>query len=101
MASSLLASLSLAGIIQRAGRHRTLRVSPRFMAHAEQAATELASRGVQEPAEVLRSALCTWDEYRHDPDSGARFLLRIMEDREQLGSLRPVFPPLEQFVAAA
>lgn len=103
MAQNLLASLTLAGIIERTGPgRRTLRVTPRFMAHAEGTVGRLHTLGlVCDDVDVLHAALQTWDDFLQDPWSSARFLHQIMADRDQLGQLRPVFPAIEQFSAAA
>lgn len=59
MAGSILANLTMAGVIERAGRGRaTLRITPRFLAHVEQTAAmrHLAGR------DALETALATWSD---------------------------------------
>lgn len=93
MAPNLIASLAVAGIIERAGRGRSvLRITPRFLAHAHGAARHPAD------SEALCRALKTWDGYHHDPRAGAAFLRDVLSD--QLGLLRPAFPALDSFAAA-
>ncbi len=95
MAPNLLASLAVARIIERTGRGRSvLRITPRFLAHAEGTA-----QGHEDQAEVLCRALQTWDGYHHDPRAGAAFLRDALAD--QLGNLCPAFPSIESFRAAA
>jgi len=102
MASNLLASLALAGILERSGRGRVvLRVAPRFLAHAEGTAGRLRLQRRGTDLDALEAALATWDEYHHEPRAGAVFLLGLLEERDQLGALRPAFPPLDAFRAVA
>jgi hypothetical protein len=101
MAQNLLAALALAGVVERSNKARTLRVSPRFMAHAEGTAGRLRLLGLHlQEKDVLHSALSTWDEFHQDAWPAAGFLAQIMTDRDQMGALRPVFPALEAFAAA-
>lgn len=99
-----LSDLTSAGVLERcSGRGRAyLRVTPRFLAHAEDAAARLrlSGRG-STPAGILVSALLAWDGYDHDPHQGALVLVDLLEERGQLGALRPVFPLLEQFGTVA
>jgi hypothetical protein len=80
----------------------TLRVSPRFLAHAESTSARLAQQGrLMGIAHALETALSSWDDYKHDVRPAALFLTEFLGEREQFGALRPVFPSLEQFSAAA
>ena len=71
-------------------------------------AGDLASH-LLEPLDVLQDVLEQGTDLQQGlgrsllghTENGARFLLRILEDRHQMGILRPVFPALESFVAAA
>jgi hypothetical protein len=102
MADNILARLTLAGILERSGRRRSvLRVSPRFMAHAEGTSGRLRLSGHGPALPVLEVAVRTWDEYHGDAASAARFLEAMLGERHQLGALRPVFPALDQFARAA
>lgn len=100
MGQSILAHLVAAGIVERAGaRGRAhLRVTPRFMAHAEGTRGRLRMQG-QETAglRLLEHAVGTWDDLCVDPRAGARMLQQLLGDREQWGTLRPVFPDLGSF----
>ena len=104
-APPLLAALVAAGVLERRpGRPAArsyLRVSPRFLAHAEAvAARSLAhARGLGETA-VVCAALAAWDEFAGDPWKAAAVLTDLLEAREQWGRLRPVFP-LESFASVA
>jgi hypothetical protein len=101
---SPLSALASAGVLERcSGRGRAyLRVTPRFLAHAEDAAARLRLQGrATSPAGTLATALLAWDGYDHDPHSGALLLVDLLEERGQLGALRPVFPLLEQFGSVA
>lgn len=101
---NLLAVLAQAEVLERChGRGRTfLRVTPRFLAHAEGASARLKLQGRHTgPAAALASALLSWDGYEHDPHQGALVLVDLLEERGQLGALRPVFPLLEQFGSVA
>lgn len=103
MASSpLLSALSSAGILERPGSRRGafLRVSPRFLAHAEATAARCRARGMPAtPGPMLQAALGAWDEYRSDPREGADLLLDFLDGRSQFGALQPVFPALEHFAS--
>jgi hypothetical protein len=99
-----LSALAAAGVLERcSARGRAfLRVTPRFLAHAEDAAARLRLQGRHTgPSAALASALLSWDGYDHDPRQGARVLVDLLEERGQLGALRPVFPLLEEFGAVA
>ena len=89
--ANVLASLASAGILERAGSRRTLRVTPRFLAHAEGTAGRLRLLGHPDPALVLREALGSWDAYRHDLADGTTALMGFLADHDQFGALRPVF----------
>lgn len=101
MSSHLLASLARSGVLEyaRSRRGMTLRASPRFLAHAEQAAARLGSHAALGAAVVLEAALATWDEEGVGLRDAARLLAELLGEREQLGAIRPVFPVLEHFVA--
>ncbi len=102
MAQNLLASLALAGVLQRAPAARGLRVTHRFLAHAEGTAGRFRTLGLTgDECDVLAAALSTWDDFRQDPRAGAALLRDMLADRDQLGALRPVFPGLDTFSAAA
>jgi hypothetical protein len=98
-----LAALTHAGVLERSGAPRsTLRVAPRFLAHAERLASRRRTLGLPAvPDEVLEAALATWDDYAQDTRAGARVLARLLEERGQLGALHRAFPPLERFAQAA
>lgn len=101
---NLLAQLTQADVLERChGRGGTyLRVTPRFLAHAESAAARLKLQGRHTgPTAALAQALLAWDAYTHDPHQGALVLVDLLEERGQLGALRPVFPLLEQFGSVA
>lgn len=101
---NLLAQLTQADVLERChGRGRTfLRVTPRFLAHAEESAARLKLAGRHTgPSAALAQALLTWDDFQHDPHQAALVLVDLLEERGQLGSLRPVFPLLEQFGSVA
>ncbi|MEA3203877.1 MAG: hypothetical protein QOI63_1557 [Thermoplasmata archaeon] len=99
-----MADLTRCGVLEQSrGRGAsTLRVTPRFLAHAEEAAARLFQEarflGV---AHALETALSTWDGYDHAVRPAALFLVDFLGEREQFGGLRPVFPALEQFAVAA
>jgi hypothetical protein len=99
-----LATLTRCGVLEQSrGRGAcTLRVSPRFLAHAEETAARLFEQarflGV---AHALETALSSWDGYDHAVRPAALFLADFLGEREQMGSLCPVFPVLEQFAVAA
>lgn len=93
---NLLAALAAAGVLERAGRPRTvLRIAPRFLAHAQAAARATTGRL---GAAALETALGTWDEFRHDPRAGALLLERYAAEQATvvLG-----LPALESFPEAA
>src|ERR1041385_4175923 len=98
-----MAALTRCGVLEQSrGRGAcTLRVSPRFLAHAEETAARLFEQarflGV---THALEAALSTWD-YGHAVRPAALFLADFLGEREQFGGLRPVFPALEQFALAA
>jgi hypothetical protein len=103
-----MALLTRSGILEQSrgpaskSRNPVLRVSPRFLAHAEAISARLAQQGRHLGiAHALESALSSWDDYRHDVRPAALFLAEFLGEREQFGALRPVFPSLEQFTAAA
>jgi hypothetical protein len=101
--STLLSALAQADVLERChGRGRTyLRVTPRFLAHAEASSARLRQQGRHTGATgALAHALLAWDAYAHDPHQGARVLVDLLDDRGQLGLLRPVFP-LEEWAGAA
>jgi hypothetical protein len=103
-AHPLLSALCGAGILERTSARQGpyLRVTPRFLSHAETTAARLRLQGrPNDPCSTLASALLEWDEYQHDPQQGALVLVDLLDERDQLGSLRPVFPGLEQFVQVA
>src|SRR5438270_12725939 len=99
-----MSSLTQSGILEQSrGRGAcTLRVSPRFLAHAEETAARLFQQarflGV---AHALEAALASWDGYDHAVRPAALFLADFLDNRDQMGNLRPVFPALEQFAVAA
>lgn len=101
---SLLSALTRCGILEQSRRRGAvaLRVSPRFLAHAETTAARLFDQarflGV---AHALESALLAWDGSPPDVRQAALLLARFLDEREQFGALRPVFPALEQFAVAA
>lgn len=102
--SPLLSALSGAGVLERPSSRRGafLRVSPRFLDHAESTAARLRMQGGPvAPAAVLQQALANWDDYRHDPSQGALLLVDFLDGRSQFGALQPVFPALEAFAPAA
>jgi hypothetical protein len=101
--STLLSALAQADVLERChGRGRTfLRVTPRFLAHAEECAARLRQQGRHAGTSgALAHALLAWDAYAHDPHQGARVLVDLLEDKGQLGLLSPVFP-LEAWAGAA
>jgi hypothetical protein len=104
MASSPLSTLTRCGILEHSRGRATaaLRVSPRFLSHAETTAARLLQEarflGV---AHALEAALSSWDDYPHDVRPAALFLAEFLDGRDQLGALQPVFPVLEGFGAAA
>lgn len=99
-----LSALAGAGVLERcSGRGRAyLRVTPRFLAHAEDCAARLRLQGrATGPTGTLAFALLAWDGYDHDANQGALVLVDLLEERSQLGALRPVFPLLEQYGSVA
>lgn len=92
---SLLTRLALAGVVERAGPRRSvLRVTPRFLAHAEGTAGRLRMLGHPgTPQEILESALETWGDLAVAPGRGARYLTGLMADRDQMTSLQPFLAP--------
>src|SRR5687767_11946722 len=75
--TNLLSALTQADILERChGRGRTsLRVPPRFLAHAEPAPARLKLQGRHTgPVSALANALLSWDPYEHDPNQGALLL---------------------------
>jgi len=97
-----LSALTDAGVLERTGHPRsTLRVTPRFLAHAEATAARRRLLAHDGTRSVLQAALATWDDYAHDARVGADLLERLLDERGQLGSLRPQFPILERFAQAA
>ncbi len=104
MVSNLLARLAVAGVLERTGNRlgARLRVAPRFLAHAEAVAHQQRARGRSpEAVTTLEAALARWDEYQGDCRLGADILLDFMEIRDQLGSVRPMFPALERYAVVA
>ena len=102
--ATLLSALSAAGVLERPGSRRGafLRVTPRFLDHAESTAARLRMTGhPTAPAAVLHAALAGWDDYRQDPYQGALLLADFLDGHGQFGGLQPVFPALESFPAAA
>jgi hypothetical protein len=102
--ATLLSALCAAGVLERTpARGGTyLRVSPRFLAHAEASSSRLRVQGLPAtPGASLSTALTSWDGFTQDPLAAADLLLEILEARNQLGGLRPVFPMLEQFAPIA
>ena len=88
---SLLTRLALAGVVERAGPRRSvLRVTPRFLAHAEGTAGRLRMLGLLgTPQDILESALETWGDLAVAPRRGAHYLAELMSDRDQMASLQP------------
>ena len=94
----LLAALTNAGVLERAGSPRTtLRVSPRFLSHAESTGARRRLLPHDTTRAVLQAALATWDDYAQDTHAGANVLETLLDERGQLGALRPQFPILERF----
>lgn len=100
---NLLSSLAQAGVLERCHRRGAyLRVTHRFLDHAEATAARLKLQGRHAGASgTLAQALLAWDAYEADPHQGALVLVDLLEERGQLGALRPVFPLLEQFGSVA
>ncbi len=107
MAANLLSALASAAVLERCANRDAsfLRVTPRFLSHAEETGLRLRMNGTAShsthPAHVLAAALATWDDFHRDPNQGATMLVDLLEARGQLGALRPVFPALEQFTPIA
>ena len=98
MSRNTMALLAQAGVLERRGG---LRVSARFLAHAESTASRLRQQGRWfGPADGLQAALGTWDDYLHDVRQGALVLWEFMADHHQAGGLQPVFPALDAYAAA-
>lgn len=94
-APTLLSALAAAGVLERPGSRRGafLRVTPRFLAHAEAYAARLRGLGrPHDPASVLDASLATWDNYVGDSRQGALLLVEFLDGHGQFGSLQPVFP---------
>ena len=102
MSSHLLSRLASTGVLEYARSHGSiaLRASPRFLAHAEQVAARLGTHRSAGTVAFLEAALASWGESGLDLRVAAAFLADFMGERNQLGALRPVFPPLEHFAAA-
>ena len=99
-----LATLVHAGILERAPSRAgsRLRVTPRFLAHAEDAAGRLALHGyAAAPSLALERAISTWDAAPHDAVREAAFLREFLGDRGQFGALQPVFPAIESYARAS
>ncbi|MFO1535244.1 MAG: hypothetical protein ABR586_06220 [Thermoplasmatota archaeon] len=99
-----MAALTRCGVLEQSrGRGAcTLRVSPRFLAHAEATSARLAQQGrLLGVTHALEAALAAWDGYEHAVRPAALFLTDFLGERDQFGGLRPVFPALEQFSVAA
>ncbi len=101
MSSHLLAALARSGVLEQSRSRAgvTIRVSPRFLAHAEQTASRLGLHAALGASAVLEAALATWDEDGVGLRDAARLLADFLGERHQLGMIRPVFPVLEQFAA--
>lgn len=103
MTHALLGHLTAAGILERAGGKGAayLRVTPRFLSHAEGTAGRLRLQtGVDDEHAALQSALSTWDGYRLNAYQGALFLRDLLEERGQLGTLQRTFMVLDSFAVA-
>ncbi|MES2155141.1 MAG: hypothetical protein V4510_08410 [bacterium] len=103
MRSHLLSGLAHAGVLEY-GRGRggmALRASPRFLAHAEDTAARLGAHARSGPEAVLAAALASWDDDGAGLRAAAQFLADFLAERDQLGSIRPVFPVLEHFAVEA
>lgn len=99
MGRTVLSQLADAGVLER---RATLRVSRRFLDHAEATDARLRAQGRwMGPAVSLQAALGTWDDYLHDVRHGALALWEFMAEHHQAGSLQPVFPALEGFAVPA
>ncbi len=94
----VLASLALSGIVERSGPGRSvLRVSARFLAHAEGTAGRLRLHAHAGHQDVLEAALLSWDDFHHDEREGARVLARMIDDQWGV----PSFGTLDPFAAAS
>lgn len=103
MTQHLLSHLASAGILERAGGRGAayLRVTPRFLAHAEGTAGRLRLQtGTDDVHASLVSALTTWDDFTHSPYHAALYLRDLLSERGQLGHLRAFFPAIESYAAA-
>jgi hypothetical protein len=103
MTQHILSHLTAAGILERAGGRGNayLRVTPRFLSHAEGTAGRLRLRtGHDDEHAALETALATWDHHVHNPYQGALFLRDLLLERGQLGRVRSFFPAIEAFAAA-
>lgn len=99
MTRSLLPALLQSGVLERHGG--TLRLTPRFAAHADTTAQRLRAQGRwSDPASTVEAALGTWDSYLLDVRAGSLTLWDFMADRHQAGAISPAFPMLEAFAAA-
>lgn len=88
--ANVLASLCAHGVLERpAGR--PLRVSPRFLAHAEGTAGRMRILGMDADA-ALDAALTEWTGQRDD--AARAVLMELLGRQEQWGALRPVFPAI-------
>lgn len=86
MAGSILAHLTVAGVIERAGRGRSvLRVTPRFRAHLERTT---ATRHVTGDA-ALEIALATWSD--PTPGGAVTLLASILDDQDAMSVIGPAF----------
>ncbi len=84
--ANLLASLHALGIVERTGLR--LRVTPRFLAHAEGTAGRLHLLG--QPQRALDVALASWGPV---PEGAATVVADLMDRHDQWGMVHPVFPP--------
>lgn len=86
--ASPLPGLVRSGVVLRTGGR--LRVSGRFLAHAERAVAQATLRGAPDLTLALESALRA-SGHRADVPESARFIADFLAERGQLGTLRPVF----------
>lgn len=103
MTQHLLSQLTASGILERAGGKGAsyLRVTPRFLSHAEGTAGRLRTfTGHDDEHASLKAALTTWDGFTANPHSAALFLRDLLEQKGQLGCLRSFWPTLEAFPGA-
>jgi hypothetical protein len=78
MAGSVLAALLSAGIIERAGAMRTLRLTARFLAHAEGTAGRLrVICRIDDRSAAIETALATWVELHAQPDHAASIVMDL------------------------